>query len=763
MSDTFEQYGRYIDTEGCFDLTNEPPRKWRNIHYNEPGEHEVYAEISNIGDGPIVVRDNVGNSCQLVGYDSKFIYIRDDETNVTFTPWGDPVPTPTKDRSCKFYASQTVTTGTAAELRVTHRVFVPRKELFEAWTTTVENLSDRPRTVSLFAYAMFQLTGTNSEGGGVWKDNHSEIHPDLNGVLIINRNPFVPNGRFNGYLVTLNKDAFAGASGYRDVFTRTSYSLGDPKIVYGWNCDNKDGRGPDCAGIVQVRLTIPARSKVRADFLIGQTKDKDEVRAVLGRTTPKSLDAAADEQMTIEKRRAGAFTIDTGHKNIDGLINHFVKKQMVSYLINKSGFRDNMQNDMGVAMFEYPMARTNMLRAISSQYEDGSFPHGFRPFNRHQYSDKPAWILHCVPWVIKESGDFSLLDEVVGYDRSTLKETIWQHMIRAMRFLAKDVGANGLSDQHHADWNDGLEPSAKTGARESIMVSQQFCLGLLEMYELAKRRKDVAIEQESRELYKTFAERLNDVAWDGEWYVRTICASGFRLGSKQNEEGKIFINSQTWAILSQTAPPNRAKSCMEALDHYLENDYGISLAAPAFSKFDERVGKFSASRPYVTENGGCYNHAAGFKAVADCMMGRAEHAWRTLIKVVPDSPWNRVSNSEIEPFSFTNCYSITAEHPGISHYPWRTGTGCWFTMLAVEWILGARRNYDGLLISPCLSKEVPRAKVVRTFRGARYEIELDNTAGRSIGAKSILLDGKPIQGNVLPDLRSGTHTVQVTI
>lgn len=755
-------YGYFDDAERTYVLIHEPPRKWRNIHYNRPGEVEVYSECSNLGDGQMTVRDGAGNTCTVVGYDAKYLYIRDDETNTVFTPWGDPVAAAVTDKRCVFHAAYTQITGTCADLRVTQTVFVPADEICEVWKVTLENRSAKPRRVSLFAYACFQLHGQNSQGGCFWKDNSSEVLPEIGGVFVRNREFAVPAPYFNGYLLTTSP-RYAGGSGYRDHFTRESYALGDPKILYGWNADNRPGQGPDSAGIVQVTFEIPPGSTVRADFLLGTAADPQEAATIRQRLTPEAVDAALAAQIAAENARSSAFHVETGDGERDALLNHFVKKQMVSYLINKSGFRDNLQNDMGVALFDYPMARENLRRAVASQYLSGSVPHAFRPWNHKQYSDKPAWLMHCIPWVLKESGDLAFLDERLPYSDDARCETVWEHILRAMRFLVKDTGANGLSDQHFADWNDGLEPSEKTGARESIMVTQQLCLGLLEVGELARRRGDTEVEQEAAAWHAHFSRLLNAVAWDGAWYVRTICSGDYIMGSNVNPEGKIFINTQSWAVLSQTAPPDRARSCMEAVDRLIENDFGFSIAAPPFTQFDERIGKFSSSRPMYVENGGCYNHAAGFKGIADCLLGRAREAWRTYVKVAPGSPWNPISNSTVEPFSFTNCYSLVPEHPGRALYPWRTGTAAWFTQLMVEWILGARRHYDGLLISPCLSAEIPRARVVRSFRGAVYDIRLDNTAGRECGAREITLDGVTLKGNILPDLRSGRHEVRVII
>jgi cellobiose phosphorylase len=295
------------------------------------------------------------------------------------------------------------------------------------------------------------------------------------------------------------------------------------------------------------------------------------------------------------------------------------------------------------------------------------------------------------------------------------------------------------------------------------MVTQQLCYGLREVQALAERIGDADVAREAADLYATFSQRLNDVAWDGEWYIRTICEDGYRIGSKDNEEGQMFLNPQSWAVLSGIAPDDRAALCMRKVDELLAVDVGYRICTPAFAKYDPRVGRMSNTMPDTNENGGCYNHAAGFKGVADCLLGRAEQAWETFTKVAPDSPDNPVSNSQVEPFSFTNSYSTCKYIYGRAGYPWRTGTAGWFTMLLVEWILGARRYYDGLLVDPCLPKTMKHARVLRTFRGAQYDITIDNSAGRCTGTTSVSIDGMKMDDNVLPMFDTGLHAVEVVI
>ena len=759
---TIGDYGRWVEVEGCYELTtNDPPRKWTNVHFNRIGEHEIYSETTTLGDGTTYIRDNDGRTCTLIGWDCSYAYIRDEDTGKVFCPAGAPAPQDVEDFSCRYYAAKTEIRGTFDGLRATQRIFCPHDYPVEAWTMSVENLTDRPRRLSIFAYAMFQLSGTDAEGGYIGKENHGDVMPEIGGTFITNRNVFVPSDRFNGYLIALQD--IEGGNAYRDHFLRNEFSVGTPRILWGYDCDNRPGFGPDCAAAVQVAVTVPPSGTGRADFIIGQAASPEEAKQLRSELTPEALDAQCEKQMRIERDRASQFRIETGFADVDSLMNHFVKKQLYSYLINKSGFRDNLQNDNALCLCAYRDAEANLLRALSSQYANGSVPHGFRPLNRLQYADKPAWTMLTIPGLIKEGGDLSLLERDVPYFESGETGTVWDHMLRAMRFLAGDLGANGLCNQHHADWNDGLEATEEAGERESVMVTQQLCYGLREVETLARMIGEEGTAEECRQRYDEFAKRLNDVAWDGEWYVRTICGDGYRIGSRENREGKIFCNTQSWAVLSGIAPPDRAESCMKAVDQWIESEIGFRIVSPPYTEYDPRVGRMSNTMPGANENGGCYNHAAGFKGVADCILGRPEKAWETFRKVAPDNPQNPVSQSKCEPFCFTNSYSQVPQIYGQAGLPMRTGTAGWFTVLLLEWILGARRSYEGLTIDPCLTQQIPQARVKRTFRGAVYNIMLDNSDGRCRGAMSMRVDGEAIEGNVLPVFDSGTHSVEVVI
>lgn len=763
QSEPLSRYGCFDKVRGCFVLTSEPPRKWWNLHctainHNGP---EMYAEVAHINDGPVRIRDADGTTIHLASYDQKYHYLRDEDSGVVFCPAGNPAPTAVQGRVIEFHREKTVMRSECIGLRVAQRVFVPQHHPVECTTIEMENLTDKPRRLSIFSYVMFQLNGCDKDGRGFGKENVAVVHPEIGGVFCVNRQPGLPTDRFKGYLITLAD--FFQANGYRDHFTRAEYAVGTPKILDGWNCDGRPGYGPDCAGVVQVKLTIPPHGSARADFVLGQAASVEEVAAFRKTLSPETLDRWCEEAREVESRRAAAFSIDIGHEGYNGLFNIFLKKQLYNYLINKSGFRDNLQTDIALALADYPAAEANFVRALASQYANGCVPHGFRPLNRLQYSDKPAWILQTLPALVQESGNFDLLKVDVPYLDSSDRGTVWDHALRAMRFLASDLGRNGLCDQHHADWNDGLEATKEAGARESVFVTMQLAYGLREIAELARRVRDRAVETEASGLYQTFKDRINSVCWDGEWYTRTHCGDGHVIGSRTCKYGQIFVNTQSWAVLSGVAEGDRAQAIMRKVDELLETDIGYRICFPPYAEYDPRVGSMSRSMPGANENGGCYNHAGGFKGVADCLLGRSEQAWRTFTKITPGSPENPISNSGAEPFSYVNSYSSVPYVYGKSGYAWRTGTSGWMAQLMIEYILGARRSYDGLLVDPCLPAALPEARLLRRFRGATYRIHLKNRAGGGKGPKAILLDGKPVAGSCLPLAKSGEYSVDVQL
>lgn len=754
--ETIGQFGRFTEGGNCFEAHTTPHRRWMNVLHNDyfdgaNGSLELFAQVSQYGDGPVHMRPPDGRVVSLVNWESAGLYVRDDGSLRSFSPAGSPLATPVEDRRVRYRRESVEISSVCDGLRATQRIFVPRMLPVQIWTVTLENPGPHPRNLSVFAAVRFDL------GGGPCAD----VIDELGGVYAWKYDSTGNDCHHRAFLCVTS--GFAAATAHREDFFQPSLSFSTPRLLDGHDLGGVSASGFDAMGAVQARLNLAPGESRRLDFVVGHAPTPGAAIALRAELTPDRIDALLAEYAARECRLAEAYTVETGHPNLDALINGFVKKQHLAYLVNKSGFRDNVQVCLALAMADEELAATALLRALSHQYAAGWAPHGFRPPSAKQCSDEPVWILQAVPWHIQQTGDFSFLQRQIPFLDDPAPATVWEHVLRAMRWLVNDTRVHGLCDLRSGDWNDGLSPRGDHGGRESVMVTQQLCFGLLEVAALADRIGETAVAVECRAHHAEFARRINEHAWDGEWYRRILCDDGSCVGSAQNEEGRIFINSQSWAVLGRAAPPDRAVRCMDSLEKHLGLDIGYRVVAPPFTKFDPKVGGSTTVFPGMIENGGCYNHAAGFKGVADCLLGRAEEAWKTFRKVAPDNPDNPVARSHAEPFAFSNLFIADRYRYGRSLYAWNTGTGAWFAILLVEYILGVRRSYDGLLIDPCLTVEIPQARVVRKFRGATFDIRIDNTAGRRTGVRSLVCDGVTVRGNILPDFHEGCHTVEVVV
>lgn len=303
---SYTEHGHFDETRQCFVLTAEPPRKWWNLHCSaiQNQGSEMYAEVAHINDGPTWVRDADGVTVRLCGYDNKYHYIRNESTGKVFCPSGMPAPQVVQNRRVEFHREKTVMRSECENLEVEQRVFVPRGHPLECTTVTVRNRGSDEVEVSVFSFVKFDLGGCDAEGRSVGRDTFAEVHPNLGGVLATNRFPGLPSDRFQGFLIAL--EGFVNANAYRDHFTRADYGLGTPKILWGWNCDGRAGAGPDCAGVVQVKLKVPAGESTRADFVLGQTASVEEVAELRAQLSPAQLDQWCGEARAALAKPAGA-------------------------------------------------------------------------------------------------------------------------------------------------------------------------------------------------------------------------------------------------------------------------------------------------------------------------------------------------------------------------------------------------------------------------------------------------------------------------
>ena len=737
--------------EAFFLETTLPPRSWQNAHFSgAAGRMRYWSRFTNTGAGSVFCVDPQGNHLQLTPeHGRKTIYLRDEEDARVWSIAGFPVVSEVEDYCCEYRRESTRLSSLFRGIFASQRCFVPPNTACEIWTLRLENRTRRQRVISAFPYASLQLDGFHSDYEfGSWH-KVAEFHEELNGMWARHRYPN-PNPSFYRAALIASEPPTGATAGDGAIFP-SEYNYHYPVMATGNDLPFRNAMHDEdgMSLILQNRLVLAPGAGVTIHYLFGLLPSVEAGAEMLARL---QRDGWVEEQLAEvadrERRLADTSRIQTGDQRIDRFFNVWLKKQMHSYLAFKSGVRDNLQTDMAFAMADYNTALENTLAVLSSQFECGNFPHSHCPLNPRIYSDQPTWCLMAVPALIRESGDLSVLEHSLPYlnrhgTPTTYGESVKSHLIRAFDFLREDIGKNGLHRHHHADWNDDLD-----GLSESALVTMLFCKGLLDCLELWKAVGEASLERQFRSVYEMFKTRLNEVAWDGDWYLRGFGKNGKPIGTKENEEARIFLNPQSWAILADIAPPERQAKLWKAVDEYLETPFGMRVLDPPYTRFDPNVGSLSAALPGFYVNG-VYNHAGAFKVAADCRAGRADAAWRTIGKILPDSPDNPSHASLCEPFAITNCYRADDLRPGLGADVWHTGTAPWLFSSILEGVMGLHRHYKGLRIAPCLPEKIREARVQRLFRGCWYQLNIHRNVEKEPGHSMLYADGQPMASNLI--------------
>lgn len=445
------------------------------------------------------------------------------------------------------------------------------------------------------------------------------------------------------------------------------------------------------------------------------------------------------------------------------------------------GFRDSSQDVMGVLANIPEQAKDLMYLLMQVQRINGSAMHLFYPLTMEAstgdsaasegapryYSDDHLWIVLAVTAYLKETGDMAFLKDVLPYyekdkyGQPLEKSTVLDHLRRAIEFTHTDVGAHGLPLLGFADWNDtvNLRPGA-----ESVFSALLYGKALLEMIGLAQHLGDETMIEQFTTYYQEMRARVNQHAWDGEWYLRYFDSDGTPLGSHQNEQGQIYLNAQSWAVISAFAPLERARQAMESARARLNTRYGLKLSAPGFNGFDPHRGGITTYPPGAKENGGIFLHTNPWAMIAETILGNGDRAFEYYNQINPGAKNDLIEIYECEPYVYPQNI-LGDEHPqfGLARNSWLSGTASWAYQAATMFILGVRPTYRGLLVDPCIPRVWDGFEVRRFYRGAWYEIKVQNPEHCSRGVKLLKVDGNEITGNIIPVFNDGTHTVLVVL
>jgi cellobiose phosphorylase len=428
------------------------------------------------------------------------------------------------------------------------------------------------------------------------------------------------------------------------------------------------------------------------------------------------------------------------------------------------GFRDSNQDTLGFVHMIPEKVRERIKDLAATQLPDGSAYHQYSPLSKkanpsdHKYGDDHLWLIFSTASYLKETGDIGFLKEKVTFG------TIYEHLTRAINFSTKNVGPHGLPKILFADWNDCLNLDQGKGKAESVMVAQMLVGAANEMARIAAligKKQDI---KKFATIAGKMKKAINKKAWDGEWYVRAYTDGLEPVGSKACREGKIYLETQAWAVLSGAADRERALKCMDSVHKHLATEHGIQVMIPPYSKFHHQLGSIGVYPPGLKENGAIFCHPNPWAMVAECMLGRGDRAYEYYRAILPAARNEIADLQKTEPYVY--CQMIAGKHHkdfGEGKNSWLTGSACWNFVAVSQYILGVRPDYRGLLVDPCIPKEWKGFSVKRRFRGSDYYITVRNPDSVSKGVKSVTMDGKKLDGNLLPpDIRSGReHHVEV--
>jgi cellobiose phosphorylase len=371
------------------------------------------------------------------------------------------------------------------------------------------------------------------------------------------------------------------------------------------------------------------------------------------------------------------------------------------------------------------------------------------------------WLILSVNAYVKETSDFAFLDEKVLYNDKKTGASVWEHLDQALEFTHKWKGPHHIALAGRADWNDTLNLDTGKGVAESAFTSMLFCRAALEMRELSDYlgKKEAGVKY--TELSEQMKKALNDTCWDGEWYTRAYDDDSRPLGSKENAFGKIFINSQSWAVLGGVSDQERSRTCLDSVNKYLNSQYGIVSMYPAYTEFDGSKGGVTTYPQGAKENGGIFLHTNPWVMIAEILTGNGNRAFEYYKQILPAMRNSDAEHLEVEPYVYPQNI-LGKEHPqfGIGRNSWLSGTAAWNMVASSQYILGIRPGYDCLTVDPCIPSAWDGFRARRVFRGATYHIEVKNPAHVNCGVKKLLFNGKPVEK--IPVMQAGS-TAQVVV
>ncbi len=704
--------------------------------------------------------------CLMVRDENRHFYLRDADTAKVWSPGWYPVLEKLDRFSCRHGLGYSTLESEKDQIETRMRVFVPSTDPVELWTVTLRNKGANPRKVQFYSFADWLLKGYQ-EYCDYFSSLTGAYNQEKNLLVSFNGAPERPHNFFNAFVASDLKPT--GFDSSRKAFLGMS-QVNCPQAVMEGRCRNSLAAAEKLCGALEHTFELKPGQETTFNVMFGATDTMELAESFCDRWfQPGKID---EEFQAVTENLVKSYTsvfIETPEEKLNSLFNYWIKRSVQLHTEvgtdTGKGLRDVLQAVWAVAGYDPEGAKRKIIESLKHQYSDGHTLRGWDPVDDHHYSDGPVWIAPALDSYLRETGDLRLLHEKVPYfDKG--EATVWEHTLTAIRHSTDDLGSHRLIKAHFGDWNDSLNWIGIGEKGETVWTSIAMVYSMSKAMDIAREVfHDNSLVHELKDRSERLKRTINEQGWDGQWYLEGINDAGEKVGSHTEKEGRVYLNPQTWAIMAGVAEGERLKSILKVIDNDLECDYGSLVMTPAYRHKNPGIGRLTTFIPGMWENSSPYCHGTSFKIFADISIKRANEAYRSMKKILPDSEVNPSSHSGCPPYMVTNMY-YGPEHPrkGEILYSWITGTADWLYNTMTSYMIGVRASYNGLLIDPCVPSHWDKFSLKRAFRGCQYEVEFANPNKKQFGVTSIEVDGKKITGNLLPLFTDNkTHSVKVVM
>jgi len=726
-----------------------------------------------------------------------YYFIKDGDT--VWNPGWMPTKTELDDYKCRHGLGYSVFEGKKNGISAVLTDFVPMGTACEVNKLTLTNESDEKKDFTLFSYVEFCLWNAMDDMTN-FQRNFSTGEVEIHGSTIYHKTEY--RERRNHYAIFSVNTDIDGFDTDRDSFLGAYGENRAPEVVMTGKAKNSVASGWAPVGSHQINISLAPGESRDLVFVLGYVENKkDEKWEGLNKVNRKPAEAMLAKFDTTEKADQALadlkaywngllshFTVSSSEEKLDRMVNVWHQYQcMVTFNMSRSasyfesgigrgmGFRDSCQDLLGFVHLIPDRARQRILDIASTQFEDGSAYHQYQPLTKKGnadigsgFNDDPLWLIAGTAAYIKETGDYSILDEITPYDNDASKATdFMEHLRRSFNYTVNHLGPHSLPLIGRADWNDCLnlncfseEPgeSFQTfGPSEGPNAESVFIAGMFVKYgkDYAAICRHRGLEEEAKEAEKQIEkmeQTVLDAGWDGEWYLRAYDHYKHKIGSKECEEGKIFIEPQGFCVIAEIGlKDGYCLKAMESVEKHLDTKYGIVLLQPCYTKYHVELGEITSYPGGYKENAGIFCHNNPWISIAETVVGRGNRAWQVYTRTCPAYIEDISEIHRTEPYVYSQMIAgKDAPNFGEAKNSWLTGTAAWTFLNVSQYILGIRPDYNGLVVDPCIPASLDGFSAKRDFRGVTYHITVKNPNGAEKGVASMTVDGTPVEGNMIP-------------